>query len=286
MNVGARERKLRRAKVVQGMAECVDPIAVDVRHRARRSHLEVAAGERDADGIAFAQRTGWRHTLLASRNAGHDRREARAAKAGRHQVDGFGLEAAEQQRRRDWPEHRADLRSCRGGKTNRLHVGRTPRKRREARREGRQRSGESLARDRQLETRLVRPAAAGEPRRVLHLRDRRDARDRLLRKLSNRVGDCADQASVDVDRASAHALGDARLREPGALEPRENQIAARALHVSQDADDVDLEVLELRAFEDGAAHTDHAGLDLFHRHERGGGGKGRAEQGSQDGGDS
>ena len=149
-----------------------------------------------------------------------------AAKAGRHQVDGFGLEAADQQRRRDWPQHRADLRACRGGKTNRLHVGRTPRKRREARREGRQRGGESLARDRQFETRLVRPAAAGAAGRVLHLRDRRDARDRLLRKLSNRVRDRADQASVDVDRASAHALGDARLREPGALEPREDQIAA------------------------------------------------------------
>ena len=53
-----------------------------------------------------------------------------------------------------------------------------------------------------------------------------------------------------------------------AFEAREDQVALRPLDVAQDAEDVDLEVLELGAFEHGAADADHARLDLFDRHQR------------------
>ena len=56
-----------------------------------------------------------------------------------------------------------------------------------------------------------------------------------------------------------------------AFEPREDQIALRPLDVPQHAEDVDLEVLELGALEDGAADADHARLDLVDRHQRRGG---------------
>ena len=40
------------------MAEGVDAVAVDVRDGAGRAHLEVAADQRHADRVPFAQRAG------------------------------------------------------------------------------------------------------------------------------------------------------------------------------------------------------------------------------------
>ena len=85
-----------------------------------------------------------------------------------------------------------------------------------------------VARQRKLDlhARAGRPRRC-RPRRVGHLVDRRDAGDRLLREAAERVGDRADQPSVDVDRAAAHAGDDAGLGERSAFEPRENQVALR-----------------------------------------------------------
>ena len=51
------------------------------------------------------------------------------------------------------------------------------------------------------------------------------------------------------------------LGEPGAFEPRENQVAARALDVAEHAEDLHLEILKLGALEDRSADADHARPD-------------------------
>ncbi len=53
--------------------------------------------------------------------------------------------------------------------------------------------------------------------------------------------------------------GHSGLRQRSALEARQDQIAMRALHVVQHAEDVRLEFLEFGSFEDRPADADHAG---------------------------
>ena len=60
---------------------------------------------------------------------------------------------------------------------------------------------------------------------------------------------------------------------PAAFEPRQDQVALRALDVAQHAEDVDLELLELGPLEDGPADADHAWPDFVDRHQRGRGRK-------------
>ena len=79
-----------------------------------------------------------------------------------------------------------------------------------------------------------------------------------------RIRHGADQAAVDIDRAAAHAGDDAGVGERAALEPREDQIAARADDVAQDAKDVDLELVEPIALEYRPADADHARLQLVY----------------------
>ena len=208
VDVGARHRELGGSEIVEGVPERVDLVAVDVGDRAGRAHVDVSAGERDADGIALAERPGRHRRLRPGRHAGDHRREARVTKCPEYQIDGLGLEAAHEERRRNRPEHRADLRAGGGRHPNRLHVGWPAGKRRQARRRAGERGREPFARDRQLELRLSGARAAGQGRRVLHLGNRRDAGDRFLRERADRVGNRADEAAVDVDRAAAHALRD------------------------------------------------------------------------------
>ena len=85
----------------------------------------------------------------------------------------------------------------------------------------------------------------------------------FLGELAQRVRHGADEPAVDVDRAAAHAGNDAGVGQRAAFEPGQNQIAARADAVAQHADDVDLELVEAIALEDGAADADHAGPDLI-----------------------
>ena len=58
------------------------------------------------------------------------------------------------------------------------------------------------------------------------------------------------------------------VRERAAFEPGENQVALRADDVFDDAEDVGLELLDLRAVEDRPADADHAGPDFGDGHLR------------------
>ena len=71
----------------------------------------------------------------------------------------------------------------------------------------------------------------------------------FLRKLAQLIRHRAKQPAVDVHRTAAHAGNDAGLGEWSALETREDEIAARSDDVLEHADDVDLELLDLVAFE-------------------------------------
>ena len=99
--------------------------------------------------------------------------------------------------------------------------------------------------------------------------NRRDARDRFLRELSERVRHGADEATVDIDRAPAHAGDHARIGERSPFELGENQVAARADDVAQHAEDVDLEILELIALKHRLADADHARFELIDGKRRG-----------------
>ena len=76
------------------------------------------------------------------------------------------------------------------------------------------------------------------------------------------------QPAVDVHGAAAHAGDDTGVGQRPAFEAGENQIATRADHVLEHAEDVDLELFDARAFEYRPAHGDHAGTDFIHVHLR------------------
>ncbi len=253
------------------MAERVDAIAVDVRDRAGRAHLEVAADERDADRVPFTQRPGRLLELvrnLSAERAAEDRRETSGTERSGKQIRRFGLEAADDERGRDRPKHRAELCAGGGRHPEYLHVGGAVGERRDPPIRRDERGRQPFTRDRQLDARL-RPRAARHLRRVLHLGDRRNPGNRFGREGPDRVRHRADQAAVDVDRAAAHARGHSGLRERSTLEAREDEVAVRTLDVPQDPENVDLELLKIRPLEDGAPDTDHARLDLADRHQRG-----------------
>ncbi len=63
------------------MAEGVDARSVDVGHRAGRAHLEIAADEADADGIARTQRRGCRRRDRRGMGAGRLRDAAASTSA-------------------------------------------------------------------------------------------------------------------------------------------------------------------------------------------------------------
>ena len=127
------------------------------------------------------------------------------------------------------------------------------------------RRGQALGRQRhlQLDARGLAPRT-GKRRRLGHFIDRRNARDRFLGELTERVRDRADEPAIDVDRAAAHAGDDAGIGERAAFEPRQDQVAARADDVAEHAEDVDLELVEPVALEDRPADADHPGLELVH----------------------
>ncbi len=78
------------------MAECIDAIAVDVGDRAGGAHVHVAAGERHADGVAFAQRARRGQRLFAPAKADGDRREPGVAERPGDEIDRGRVETAEQ----------------------------------------------------------------------------------------------------------------------------------------------------------------------------------------------
>jgi len=108
-----------------------------------------------------------------------------------------------------------------------------------------------------------RPDTSRECGRIGHLGDWRDARDRLLRELSERIRHRPDEAPVDIHGAAAHAGDDTGVGERAAFELGENQVAARADDITEHAENVDLEILELVALEHRPAGADHAGFQLI-----------------------
>ena len=123
--------------------------------------------------------------------------------------------------------------------------------------------------------------ATSHVRRVLHFVNRGDAGDRFGRKGPDRIRHGTNQAAVDIDRTAAHPGGDTSLRQRASLEPREDQVAVRSLHVVKNAKYVGFELLQLRAFEDGSPDSGHPGFDFAHGHEGSGGRKGNPAQDGQ-----
>ena len=211
VDVGARQRELGGAEVVERMPEGVDAISVQVGDGAGRPHLEVAADQGHADRVTFAKgRGGHQHAIRgACRGAGDLRDETGFAERSGQQIHGGGFEAAHRQGRRDGPEHRPELGACRRRQTDRLHVRRPLAEGGEARIRPAEGGRQVLGCDRELEPGLPGGRATWQHRRVLHLGDRRDAGNRLLRKRSDRVRHGPDEPSLHIDGTAAHALSNA-----------------------------------------------------------------------------
>ena len=103
----------------------------------------------------------------------------------------------------------------------------------------------------------------GKSRGVGHLADRGDSGNRLRGELTQRIRDSADEPSVDIYGASAHACDDAGPGQRSSLKTRKNQVAARADDVAEYANDVGLKLVEAVAFEHRFADADHAGPQLI-----------------------
>ena len=97
-----------------------------------------------------------------------------------------------------------------------------------------------------------------------HLLDRSDAGDRLLGKGKGpRYG--ADQLAIDINRAATHSGDHAGLFKRTAGKPRQDQVLLGGNGVLEDAENLDLELINPVAFEDGAAHSLQSRVDLVER---------------------
>ena len=187
-----------------------------------RAHFEIAADERDADRVAFTQRT--RRGLDVERlpaDAAADHRHESRRRGRRRPADRPSPARTRSARAAsNRPQHRAELRAGRRGHAHR--PGRRPAGRRTARCRAyaaRQRGGQLFARDRQLDPRLLGSRRA----RVISVASFISAIGVMpaigfLRERPDRVRHRADQPAVDVDGAAAHAGGDTGLRR--AARPR------------------------------------------------------------------
>ena len=113
-----------------------------------------------------------------------------------------------------------------------------------------------------------------------HLLDRADAGDGLLGK-REREGDCADETAVDGDGAAAHPLENAGFFERAAGEAGENHALLWA-DVFKNAEDLDVELFDFCAGEDGTADAVQAGLHLTQGEDGEGLGRDREREGKQD----
>jgi hypothetical protein len=131
-----------------------------------------------------------------------------------------------------------------------------------------QRVAQPLLRDweRELRTRDLRAALTIRQRRVRdHLFDGRDACERFLCELAERVRHRTDEAAVEVHGAATHAGDNACVCERSAFEPRKDQVASWSDAVVQDAEDVRLEFLELVTLKHCSTGRHHPWLELADR---------------------
>ena len=116
-------------------------------------------------------------------------------------------------------------------------------------------------------------AADGQVADFKHLLDGGDAGDGVLAELADAVGERAEQAVADVDRAAAHAGDDAGVLRLGAVELGQNHVLAGTAGAAEDAEDLDLHGLGLAAGEDGPGGGRHALAHLAEGEEASGGGR-------------
>ncbi len=262
-----RHRKVDLADVEEWVAECVDAVAFDVRHRAGGRHVEVAVEEHRTDRIArrearFRIAAGRLRAGARSGGNGDEAHLIEIRAEARHRLRG---EARHRERNRDRPRARP------GAQRLRVERGRDlvedP-----FRLVVRQRFQELGAADARRRGRdLARRQLPAARRDLQHLVDRRDAADRLLGELPA-VGERADHFAVDVDRRAAHAGDDPRAVRHRIGDARDDHVLIGS-DVRHHPDDLDVEPLQLVPFEDRDAVAFHPLVDLGERHDRVGGGE-------------
>ena len=264
-------REFGRAQVVQRMAECVHAVAVDVRDRAGAAHLQIPVHEHHADGVTRLQRSIERH-LAGTRaaEAGAARDKTLRAEGAAEQVRHLRLEAGHHERSGDGTKQRAQLTAREAGHRAgalQLCVLRVVDKRPVPVERFAKRDGEVLACQRQVQLNARRwRTHLAERRGVGHLGNRCNAGNRLLRERAERVRDCTNQPAVDVHRTAAHASDDAGVGERSAFEPRQNQVAVRADHILEHAENMGFELFDSSAVEYGSADGHHPGPDVLGAH--------------------
>ena len=285
-----RHRHLHRPRSQERVAEGEHPVVIDVGQRADPDHAEVSGRERGAD-----------------RRAGRQRPRARSL---HHPASGGRLETERLEDRSVIAQHAGVATGADQGDPDRLKSPRQASARRHRQTFGprarrRPRSG-SLDRAVPSPLRCQETAeqvglvgrSRGLPRRARelhHVGDRRDAGDRLLGERAEAIGDRADQLAIDVDRAAAHARDDARVLHLVTVQPGDDHVLLGSDGVLQDAEDLDVELLESVPFEHGPGRALHPRTDLFERQEgdrsrgrrrRSGGGRSASDQSRQhDGGE-
>jgi hypothetical protein len=88
-----------------------------------------------------------------------------------------------------------------------------------------------------------------------------DASDGLLRE-REAEGDGAEQFTIDIDRAAAHALQNAGLGQRAAAKPGQDD-GLLWTEILQDTEDFDLEVFDPVALEDSFADASKSGSDIL-----------------------
>ena len=118
-------------------------------------------------------------------------------------------------------------------------------------------------------TSAVGPARAlarcGSESTLQHFLDGPDAGDGIF-GVGKGQRDRADQFAIDVNRAAAHALHDAGMLERSAGKPPQDQRFLRA-GIFQNAEDLNLKILDFVAVENRLADAVHARPDIFEGHD-------------------
>jgi hypothetical protein len=262
------------------VTEAEQALALHVRDRAGRGHLEVAAYQLHTDRATVdeawgrgAARSGTARTCLhrieperrellperGDRDVGHAGQQQR-----RRHLDGAAVCGRIRTRRelRSLGAQRGECADSLAGSCGQRGVAADLPRCSRARRTALDRAGLGWERAERLPDPWIdRTGDLGK-----HVLDRGDACDRLLTERPA-VGIGADHLAIDVDRAAAHPPDRDRLLEDRVLGPDQDEILVRA-ELVQHVDDLDLEALRRHAAEHGHAVATHAGPDLRDRQDR------------------